>query len=165
MMLRLVSTLMVLACAATAPAATPRLVPARIVQLHNVERAAVGTPPLVYDEALARDAAVWARRLAAAGRIWHDPQNRAEGENIWMGTRGAFTLDEMVGGWTEEKALLPALDRWLEIHPRASHYTMMIWHSVARVGCAIASDRRNDFLVCRYSPPGNVVGQVPVPHP
>ena len=52
----------------------------------------------------------------------------------------------------------PAFSRtgkWQDV----SHYTQMIWRNTTRVGCAIASNRRDDYLVCRYSPPGNVVGQ------
>jgi hypothetical protein len=34
----------------------------------------------------------------------------------------------------------------------------MIWRGTSRVGCELRSSRSNDYLVCRYSPPGNVVG-------
>ncbi len=157
---RLVAALALLCAAAAAPAA--RIDPVRIVALHDAERAAVGAPPIVWDKALAASATGWARVLAKAGRIWHDPDNRVTGENIWMGTRGAYTLGEMIGGWSEEKAALPSLDRWLEVHPAASHYTQMIWARSTRVGCALAADARNEFLVCRYGPPGNTVGRHPL---
>ena len=39
------------------------------------------------------------------------------------------------------------------------HYTQMIWPTTTRVGCAIASNRRTDYLVCRYSPAGNIDGR------
>jgi hypothetical protein len=39
----------------------------------------------------------------------------------------------------------------------------MVWPTTTRIGCAIASNARNDFLVCRYSPTGNVMGR-PVPY-
>jgi hypothetical protein len=35
----------------------------------------------------------------------------------------------------------------------------MAWRNTMTVGCALASNRDNDYLVCRYSPAGNVVGQ------
>ena len=31
-----------------------------------------------------------------------------------------------------------------------------------RVGCALAASRQHEYLVCRYSPPGNVVGEDPL---
>jgi hypothetical protein len=30
------------------------------------------------------------------------------------------------------------------------------------MGCAMASNARNDYLVCRYSPAGNIVGRDPL---
>jgi hypothetical protein len=36
----------------------------------------------------------------------------------------------------------------------------MIWPDSDRVGCAVRSSSRNDYLVCRYSPAGNVVGVI-----
>jgi hypothetical protein len=35
----------------------------------------------------------------------------------------------------------------------------MVWPTTTKVGCAIASNARHDFLVCRYSPAGNVMGR------
>jgi hypothetical protein len=41
------------------------------------------------------------------------------------------------------------------------HYTQMIWRGTTRIGCALASSRRWDVLVCRYGPPGNFIGEMP----
>jgi hypothetical protein len=35
----------------------------------------------------------------------------------------------------------------------------MIWPTTTRVGCALASTPRTDYLVCRYSPAGNIDGR------
>jgi hypothetical protein len=35
----------------------------------------------------------------------------------------------------------------------------MVWPTTTRVGCAVASNAANDFLVCRYSPAGNIDGR------
>ena len=39
----------------------------------------------------------------------------------------------------------------------------MIWSRTTRVGCALASNARDDYLVCRYVPAGNVVGEKALP--
>jgi hypothetical protein len=80
-----------------------------------------------------------------------------------MGTRGAYSLEEMAGSWSEEKRLFRAgtfpdvsrSGKWSDV----AHYTQMIWRGTARVGCAVHRSRDWDFLICRYAPPGNVVGQ------
>ena len=137
----------------------------RLVVLHNRERAASGAPLLSWSRDLAEAAAAYGPQLAARGRLAHSPQDsrRGQGENLWMGMRGAYRLEEMVGSWSEEKRLFrpgafPQVSRsgkWSDV----AHYTQMIWRGTTRVGCAIHRGRDWDFLICRYSPPGNVVGQ------
>ena len=119
--------------------------PARIVAAHNAERAAMRMPPLAWDPALAAGAAVYAQQMAATGLFAHSDRSkrRGVGENLWMGTRGAFSFEAMVGGWTAEKryfvpGIFPNNSRsgdWADV----GHYTQMIWPTTQRVGCAIAS--------------------------
>ena len=157
--------------AASAPAAPPLAqsnFPARIVAAHNAQRAAAGMPPLAWDPSLAEGAAVYAQQMAASGLFAHSDRSkrRGTGENLWMGSRGAFSFEAMVGGWTAEKryfvpGIFPNNSRsgdWADV----GHYTQMIWPATQRIGCAIASNARADYLVCRYSPAGNIDGR-PVP--
>ncbi len=139
---------------------------ARILAAHNAERARVGSPPLAWSPDLARDAAAWARRLAATGQFEHAdemPGQPPQGENLWMGTRGAFPPEAMVGGWIAERRLFvdgrfPSVSRtgdWTDV----GHYTQLIWSRTRDVGCARVANRDDDYLVCRYFPAGNVIGQ------
>lgn len=171
------------ACAATPPLAyappgpQPALlaaarpagsVAAILLNGHNVERAAVGTAPLVWDAELAASAAAHAQILAAAGRLQHSVRSTRPGqsENLWIGTRGAYDPEAMVGSWAAEKALFrpgifPNVSRtgnWVDV----SHYTQMIWRDTTRLGCGIGSSAGFDILVCRYAPSGNRDGR-PVP--
>jgi hypothetical protein len=154
--------------AAPVSAASNRLVMPPSVRLlipHNQERAAWRVPPLTWDPALAAAADRYAVELARTERWGHS--NRAarpdQGENLWMGTRGAFTPEQMVAGWLSERRLyrpgiFPNVTRsrnWTDV----GHYSQVIWRGTTRVGCAIRSSRRDDYLVCRYSPAGNVDGR------
>jgi hypothetical protein len=137
----------------------------RLLALHNRERAAVGASPLAWDPALARAAAAYGPALERLGKLAHsEPATRpGQGENLWMGTRGAFQIEEMAGGWAGERSLFtpgtfPEVSRsgqWSDV----GHYTQMIWKGTARLGCAVHTSSTWDFLICRYSPPGNVVGR------
>jgi hypothetical protein len=136
----------------------------KVVAIHNQIRGSAGVGPLVWDPSLAAAADAYAQQLAMTSSWGHSPNSAREGqgENLWMGTRGAFSVDQMVGAWASERRLFrrgafPQVSRtgnWQDV----GHYTQMIWASSTRVGCAIRSSGRNDYLVCRYSPGGNVMG-------
>ena len=136
---------------------------------HNAARRAVGAGPLIWDEALARDAGAYARTMARTGRFAHAPHvpgAAPRGENLFMGTRGAYSFAEMVQSWVDERRLFrrgrfPDVSRTGRFGAVA-HYTQIVWPRTLRVGCALAASRRSDYLVCRYSPPGNVVGEDPL---
>jgi hypothetical protein len=34
-----------------------------------------------------------------------------------------------------------------------------VWRGTTQIGCALASSAEDDFLVCRYAPAGNILGQ------
>ena len=137
----------------------------RIVAVHNAERSAVRAPPLVWDANLAAAAAAYGPALAARGRLAHSPPETrpSQGENLWMGTAGAFSIEEMVRTWAAEKSIfvggtVPHVSRSGHFAD-VGHYTQMIWRTTTRLGCALHRSRAFDYLICRYSPPGNVVGQ------
>jgi Cysteine-rich secretory protein family len=139
----------------------------RLLSAHNAERALKSAPPLEWSPALARDAAAWATTLARSGKFEHAHGGASppQGENLWMGTKSAFTPEEMVQSWIDEKAdykrgLFPNVSRtgdWGDV----GHYTQLIWRDTKQVGCARVSSREDDYLVCRYFPAGNWMGSDP----
>lgn len=154
-----------LAAAKPVPAIDDKAFQAEILAVHNKERAAVGVAPLAWSEALARNAQDWAQELAAGDRMQHSSQS-SEGENLSMAGAGRETPTAMMQRWVAEKAnFLPGrahpntsrTGNW----PDVSHYTAMIWSSTTQVGCAIGRSGSRDYLVCRYSPQGNVRGTAP----
>ena len=143
----------------------PGLLRQAMLNDQNAARAAAGAPPLVWSETLAADALAYARTLADSGRFQHADQPQGpgrEGENLWTGTRGAYSYDEMVGHWVAEKK--DVIDLPVPSSSRTGrfgdvgHYTQIVWRATTQVGCALASNATDDYVVCRYSPPGNIVG-------
>jgi hypothetical protein len=140
----------------------------RLLAAHNAERAALGVPPLAWNDALATEAHAWAQELAATGRFEHSPDEPGkplEGENLWAGTPRAFSPEAMVGLWIAEKkdyrpGVFPNNSRSGDIE-RVGHYTQLIWRGSGQVGCATAIGREEEFLVCRYSGAGNLYGVRP----
>lgn len=137
----------------------------RALAAHNVERDRVGVPRLKWNPTLARQAEEWGRSLARRGVLQHsgDDVRGGAGENLWMGTAGHWPVEAMIGMFVEEKrhfrpATFPNISRtgnWADV----GHYTQLVWRDTREVGCAVATARGNDVLVCRYWPAGNVYGE------
>jgi Cysteine-rich secretory protein family len=136
-----------------------------LLNAQNRARLAYGSLPLSWSDELAASAMAYARILAKENRFGHDPQKGAkirQGENLWMGTRGAFDYATMVVSWVDERkdfkpGRFPDVSRtgnWGVV----GHYTQIVWPTTTSVGCALASNADDDYLVCRYLPAGNVVG-------
>jgi uncharacterized protein YkwD len=137
----------------------------RLLAAHNGERTRLGLQPLTWNASLATNAREWAESLARSGRFEHAPREarQGQGENLFTGTAGAYSLEEMIGGFLAERrdfraGLFPDVShtgRWEDV----GHYTQIIWPATRELGCAIATGHGRDTLVCRYSPAGNIVGQ------
>jgi hypothetical protein len=138
----------------------------RVLAAQNAARAELGLPPLAWNGTLAGQAKQWADHLAGTREFRHGVgTSSGQGENLWEGTHGAYTPEEMAGAWVEEKRYFRA-GRFPDVSTTGNwasvgHYSQIIWRSTHEVGCAISSNADSDILVCRYSNPGNVVGQQP----
>ena len=157
------------ACAATASISARDSAPSNsfaseLLDAHNTERDRFGAPRLGWSDKLAREAHAWARQLAREGRMRHASQQErgGAGENLWMGSAGAYSASFMVEAFASEKrhfkpGTFPHISRtgnWRDV----GHYTQVVWHGTQQVGCAVARNNRDDFLVCRYWPAGNTYG-------
>jgi hypothetical protein len=140
----------------------------RILAAHNTERVELGLQPLTWNATLAQSAQVWARHLASSGRFEHAPEDliNPEGENLWAGTKGYYAPEAMVNAWIQEKKYFR-----VGVFPNNSstgrvedvgHYTQLIWRTTSELGCAKASTREEDILVCRYAEAGNYKGERPI---
>lgn len=163
-----VATSMFTSVATAPPATAATSTQTDILKAHNEARAAVGTAALTWSSPLQQSAQKWADHLAAIHTLQHSGSSGV-GENIWGGTKGAFTDTQKVEAWVaEKKNFLPhkkfpdvsSTGRWQDV----GHYTQVIWYDTTTVGCGQASDNERDYLVCQYQKPGNFVGQYPLGH-
>ena len=134
---------------------------------HNSERAARGVPVLQWSDKLAGEAqeraAALAREVDPIAAHHQGVTGKKRGENLWVGTRGAYSFGAMAGGWLAERSIyidaaLPNISttgNWAD----AGHYSQMIWRTTTQLGCALASNDKFDLLLCRYDPPGNIAGR------
>jgi hypothetical protein len=143
----------------------PEAIAQRLLTAHNAERVRLGLKPLVWSAKLAEHAKKWSQSLAVSDMMEHSvaAADGGEGENLWFGTKGDYTPEEMVGFFIDEgkmfkRGVFPDVSttgRWEDV----GHYTQLIWQDTREMGCAITSNARRDVLVCRYLPAGNTVGQ------
>ena len=165
-----------LACAGSILLATPLVMGSapplpsfeqRILNAPNSERLGLGLSPLSWNSQLAVSAQQWADYLATTGRFEHSPENpkAPEGENLWAGTRGYYKVEAMVDAWAREKrfyrpGIFPDNSTTGNVED-VGHYTQMVWRTTSEVGCAEASSKNEDILVCRYANAGNYIGDRP----
>ena len=133
---------------------------------HNKERARMGYKPLIWDAGLAANARKHAEYMAKTDMFEHADQSantEDQGENMWMGTLGAYAATDMVALWIAEREMfrpgafpnVTSTNDWTDV----GHYTQLIWPDTKRVGCASAGNARDEFMVCRYVPAGNILGE------
>ena len=135
-----------------------------ILDYHNQLRAAVKAPPLRWNRDLAAGAAAYGPIISQGGTLRHSSREgrKTIRENLLQSPRGIYSPLEMVQVWGDERRLfqpgtfpnVSADGNWASV----GHYTQMIWETTTDVGCAIHSDPNYDWLICRYSPPGNKDG-------
>lgn len=125
---------------------------------HNAFRKNLGLSRLVWSDRLAADAQSWADTLLKRGQFYHQSQSN-QGENLFEIRGGKATPDDVVHDWVSESLDYDrASNRCYSV---CGHYTQIVWRSTVEVGCAVARSGLHEVWVCRYSPPGNVVGQRP----
>jgi pathogenesis-related protein 1 len=143
----------------------------------NAARAVVGEAPLHWDPLAAQVALTYAGQCDYA----HNPNASAEykalggtsglGENIAGGVP-TQTVSSAVNGWIAEQTSYDHATNACTGGKDCGHYTQIVWSTTSGVGCAQVSCTTGsplpmyggghwDFEVCDFSPPGNIIGQLP----
>lgn len=104
-----------------------------ILDEHNAYRRAVGVTPLVWSNELARAAQRWADLLNKNLHFAHDPNNHSQGENLWMGTAGMFTLTEMVDSWGEDDEISTTACSRMSVRPGIGSTSVTILKSCGEI--------------------------------
>ena len=127
---------------------------------HNVERAMVGTPPLVWNQSLVDYAQNYANSRYEKCEFVHSMG--PYGESIAMGYND-MTGSDAVKFWCTEKADYDHASNTCRAGEwECGHYTQVVARKTISVGCARAKCKNNwMFVICSYYPCGNIIGEKP----
>jgi pathogenesis-related protein 1 len=128
-------------------------------------------PPMTWDAELAKGAQAWSNRCTFA----HSEASKL-GENLYASAGSPPTPTAAVASWEGEssKYTYAAITDPINDFDEIGHYTQLVWRSTTRLGCGVAHCTTKspfprlpvwNFVVCRYSPPGNVAGRFPYATP
>jgi hypothetical protein len=135
--------------------------------------------PLIWDPGAATVAANWAAQCNwPQGGTGHNP-NRDGGENIYASWGEAVTGTDAAASWNAEAVAYTYSTNSCNTAESPSgecgHYTQDVWRTTTAVGCAVqvcpaggpgdpfGSTATNpwNFVVCDFTPPGNVSNDLP----
>jgi uncharacterized protein YkwD len=131
---------------------------AKIYALHNHFRSLHNTHPMIWNRTLQYSSQTWADKCV----FQHQSVGRAFGENLYA----------LFGPQTRSYVLYDAAQLWYSEHKlynysnpvfstSTGHFTQMVWKSSTSFGCGVSfcqSPLKMWFVVCRYFPAGNVIG-------
>ncbi|KAL3515402.1 hypothetical protein ACH5RR_022304 [Cinchona calisaya] len=128
---------------------------------HNDARKQVGVGPMHWDENVAAYALDYANKIQMANTCNNLVDSEGPyGENLAAGT-GTFTGLEAVNLWVREKGNYDYQSNRC-MRGVCEQYTQVVWRRSVGLGCARVFCKNGWwFVICNYSPPGNVAGQRP----
>jgi hypothetical protein len=132
-----------------------------LYRTHNLARRRYGSPPLNWSLSLEQQSQAHADRC-----IWEHSHMEGIGENIFASV--ATPTNEALHGaglyWFNERHLYE-YEGGGGYTEATSHFTQMVWRGTVDMGCAATNCEAmlggpaTKFVVCQYSPPGNVLGR------
>lgn len=132
--------------------------------VHNKARDQVGVSYLIWSDKLAEDAQQYAEYLALNNKFEHSGAS-GYGENLYWssGYNSSSAMKLASEAWYNEikdYSYGPVINN--QHFSKIGHYTQMVWKNTQAVGIGVAIDPDGDlYVVARYYPPGNFIGQYP----
>jgi len=131
-----------------------------MLDAHNTVRANVGVPPVSWDATVA-----CAEKRRADCAVVYSPLGRPYGENVFVGTGTEWNMLDAVNLWVAEKQYYDHATNTCSAPAGQScdQYKQVVWRDTKAIGCAgvVCDGGAGVYIICDYSPPGNVVGQTP----
>ncbi|KAI3399111.1 hypothetical protein diail_7690 [Diaporthe ilicicola] len=131
------------------------------VDAHNKARSSAPgqkRPALTWDDGLAGDAQKYAQYLADNKKFEHSG-TQGQGENLFMSS-GNANLTDATNAWLAEKPNYHGEKIPDGNFGSYGHYTQCIWPTTTKVGIAAGKAKDGStYIVGRYTPPGNWMGQ------
>ena len=121
------------------------------LEVHNKARADVGVEKLEWSNSLSVDAQKWADNYSFSsqnGEAKFSNSPAKDASTAWYNEINDYKYSA-IGSTANESVMI-------------GHYTQMVWKSTTQVGIALArSSSGKEYIVARYSPPGNYFGEYP----
>ncbi|KAI0540309.1 glycoside hydrolase family 128 protein [Xylaria digitata] len=136
----------------------------KALDVHNNKRKAKGLPPLAWDNQLAKNAEAYAKHLGQIGKLQHSSgdQRPNQGENLAWASASSTPFIMSANMWLAEEKNYHGEPIGQGDFGSYGHYTQCMWKSTTKIGMGWAKDAKGSvYVVGRYSPPGNMVGQKP----
>lgn len=131
----------------------------QIVRQHNVYRKQHGNVgDLKVNKEMCKTAQQWAQHLADIKKLDHD----RSGQNVAWSNKEGYSGEDVVKQWYREISEVSFSDIESALDKHAGHFTQVVWKGSREIGIgrAFADNGRDVYVVCNYSPAGNMKGHV-----
>jgi len=134
---------------------------------HNAKRNLHrNTPSMTYDMDLAKRAQTYAEYLRDNNQWKHDAfrtyngYETGVGENLyWSSSGSGVSSNNAVASWYNEIYNYNFATGTKLNDGKIGHFTQLVWDSSTKLGCGVAKSAGGTYVVSRYLPAGNTVGQ------